>query len=120
MGGKGIPQETLLPLAINTIDYSSGILYIKGMMTELAKNQPFQEIAEKGAAIYATKKSEYEPKDNGKFLAIEVENSTIYKADTSAEALENARKENPGKLFYVVKVGSDSAETLAHSLVGRL
>ena len=88
-------------------------------MTELAKNLPFQEIAEKGAAIYAAKKSEYEPKDNGNFLAIEVEQSKIYKGATSAEALEKARSENPGKLFYVVKIGSDSAETLAHSLVGR-
>jgi hypothetical protein len=89
-------------------------------MTELAKNQPFQEIAEKGAAIYQKRRGEYEPKDNGKFLAIEIEKNKIYIGDTSGEALAKARAENPGKLFYVVKVGSDSAETLAHSLVGRL
>lgn len=89
-------------------------------MTELAKDQPFQEIAEKGAAIYQRIKSDYEPDDNGKFLAIETEKSKVYIGATSGEALEKARNENPGKLFYVVKVGSDSAETLAHSLVGRL
>jgi hypothetical protein len=88
-------------------------------MTELAKSQPFQEIAEKGTALYQEMKAKYEPADNGKFLAIEVEKSKVYMGTTSGEALEQARAENPGKLFYVVKVGFDSAETLAHSLVGR-
>jgi hypothetical protein len=88
-------------------------------MTELAKNQPFQEIAEKGAALYREMKGKYEPADNGKFLAIEVEKAKVYIGNTSGEALDKARTENPGKLFYVVKVGFDSAETLAHSLVGR-
>ena len=88
-------------------------------MPDLAKEQHFQEIAEKGAAIYAEKKAQYEPEHNGKFLAIEVESNKIYMGETSGIALEQARAENPGKLFYVVKVGFDSAETLAHSLVGR-
>jgi hypothetical protein len=88
-------------------------------MSELAKHQPFQEIAEKGAALYQEMKGKYEPADNGKFLAIEVESKKPYIGNTSGEALEQARAENPGKLFYVVKVGFDSAETLAHSFVGR-
>lgn len=88
-------------------------------MTDLAKHQPFQEIAEKGAAIYEGVRHQYEPGNNGKFLAIEVQTSQIYVGSSSGEALEKARTDNPGTLFYVVKVGSDSAETLAHSLVGR-
>jgi len=86
-------------------------------MSELAKNQPFQEIAEKGAALYREMKAEYELTQRGKFLAIEVEKKKVYIGNTSGEALEQARSENPGTLFYVVKVGFDSAETLAHSLV---
>lgn len=89
-------------------------------MDELAKNQPFQGIAEKGAIIYEKIKGEYEPKHNGEFLVIEVENGKVYIGATSAEALEQARTENPGKLFYVVKIGFGSAETLAHSLLGRI
>lgn len=88
-------------------------------MTELAKTQPFQEIAEKGAAFYQEIKNKYEPASNGKFLAIEVEKKKIYIGSTTGEALDQARGENPGKLFYVVKIGFDSAETLAHSLVAR-
>jgi hypothetical protein len=88
-------------------------------MTELAKNQPFQEIAEKGEALYKEMKSQYEPASNGKFLAIEVERKKAYMGTTTGEALDQARAENPGKLFYVVKIGFDSAETLAHSLVAR-
>ena len=29
------------------------------------------------------------------------------------EALEKARQANPGKIFYVVKIGSNVAETMA-------
>ncbi len=84
-------------------------------MTELAKTQPFQAVAEKGAAIYEKIKSKYEPEQNGKFLAIEIDNEKEYVGATSAEVLEQARTQNPGKLFYVVKIGFGSAETLAHS-----
>lgn len=88
-------------------------------MSELAKNQPFQEIAERGTALYHEMKSRFEPDQNGKFLAIEVETAQTYVSNTSGEALEQARAAHPNKLFYVVKIGFDSAETLAHSLVGR-
>ena len=88
-------------------------------MDTLAQTKPFQEIAEKGAALYEHMKGDYEPKFNGKFLAIEIESRKVYMGDTSGVALEQAQTENPGKLFYVVKVGSSSAETLAHSFVGQ-
>lgn len=89
-------------------------------MTELAKSQPFQDIAEKGAALYRGMKNNYEPVNNGKFLAIEVEAQKVFMGATSGEALDQARAACPGKLFYVVKIGFDSAETLAHSLVARI
>lgn len=86
-------------------------------MDDLAKNTPFEDIVAKGAAIYERDKGDYEPQENGKFLAIETDSGQKYLADTTAEALENARAANPGKLFYVVKVGFTSAETLAHSVL---
>jgi len=88
-------------------------------MTDLAKSQPFQDIAERRAAFYQSKRSEYEPVHKGEYLAIEVDSGNAYLHATSAGALEAARAVHPGKLFYVVKVGFDSAETLAHSLVSR-
>jgi hypothetical protein len=88
-------------------------------MDELQKDPSIQEIAEKGDAVYARIKADYEPAKNGKFLAIEVETGNSYIADTSKEAVDQARAVHPGKLFYVVKIGFNSVETLAHSLVGR-
>ena len=88
-------------------------------MDDLAKNQPFEDIARKGAALYEQIKSEYEPQENARFLAIETDSEKRYMADSAAEALEHARAENPGKLFYVVKIGFTSAETLAHSILHR-
>jgi hypothetical protein len=78
-----------------------------------------QEIADRGAARYSELKAGHEPENKGKFLAIEVESGDFYLGEESIKALEQARKAHPGKLFYVVKIGSDSIETLAHSLVGR-
>lgn len=88
-------------------------------MDEPIQEQSLKEIADKGAALYQAVKNKYEPHDNGKFLAIEVEKGNFYEGATTKEAAEQARAANPGKLFYVVKIGFDSVETLAHSLVGR-
>ncbi len=86
-------------------------------MDDLAKNTPFEDIAQKGAIIYERDKGAYEPQENGRFLAIEPETEKKYIGNSAAEALEQARSENPGKLFYLVKIGFSSAETLAHSLL---
>jgi hypothetical protein len=84
---------------------------------ELIKEADIQEIAEKGAKIYERIKVRYEPKENGKFLAIEIESEKEYLGNTSAEALELARENHPKKVFYVVKIGFDVAETMAKSFV---
>jgi hypothetical protein len=80
---------------------------------ELLKKANMQEIAEKGSKIYEEIKSEYEPDDIGKFLAIEVASGEAYKADTSGEAVEIARRAHPDTVFYVVKIGHSAAEMLA-------
>ncbi|RJO59117.1 hypothetical protein C4546_03895 [Candidatus Parcubacteria bacterium] len=82
---------------------------------ELIKKADIQKIAEKGAAIYQKVKVQFEPKENGKFLAIDIDSENTYLGNTSAEALELARKNHPDKVFYVVKIGFESAETLARS-----
>ena len=87
------------------------------MENDLLKNVDIQGIATKGSDIYQKIKVNYEPEEKGKFLAIEVDSEKAYLGSTSAEALEKARQEHPEKVFYVVKVGFDVAETTAKAFI---
>ncbi len=87
---------------------------------DLLKKADLQKIAEEGAKMYEQIKINYDPKEKGKFLAIEIDNKKEYLGNTSAEALELARQSHPDKIFYVVKIGYDVAETLAQCLNGDL
>ncbi len=80
---------------------------------DLIKKADIQKIAEAGARIYETIKLQYEPAQNGKFMAIDIESKEIFIGNTSSEAVELARKTYPNKVFYVVKIGFSAAETLA-------
>ena len=80
---------------------------------ELIKKADLQKIATEGAKIYNQVKVNYEPKENGKFLAIDIDTQKPYLGNTSAEAVELARQSHPKKVFYVVKIGFDVAETMA-------
>ena len=80
---------------------------------ELLKNINNEKIAEGGSKIYEEVKDQY-IEYKGKFLAIDVESKDVYLADNSADAVVLARKEHPGKVFYVVKIGFSVAETLAN------
>lgn len=82
---------------------------------DLIKTADIQRIAEEGAKIYEKVKVNYDPKDKGKFLAIDIDTGDVYLGSTSAEALELARQAHPNKVFYVVKIGFDVAETMARS-----
>ncbi len=85
------------------------------MEEDLIKNFDIQKIAEEGAKIYEQIKFDYDPKEKGKFLAIDIDSKKVYLGNTGAEALELARKNHPNKVFYVVKIGFDVAETMARS-----
>ncbi len=87
---------------------------------EFIKDADIQHIAEEGVKIYSALKADYDPKERGRFLAIEIESKKAYLGDTSAEALELARSNHPQKIFYVVKIGFDVAETMARSFVDGL
>lgn len=82
---------------------------------ELIKKTNIQKIAEEGAKIYEQVKVNYDPKEKGKFLAIDIDSKKVYLGNTSAEALESAKQNHPNKVFYVVKIGFDVAETMARS-----
>lgn len=83
----------------------------------LLKNADIQKIAEEGAKLYGKVKVKYDPKEKGKFLAIDIESKKAYLGNTSAEALELARSKHPNRIFYVVKIGFDVAETMAKSFI---
>lgn len=84
---------------------------------ELIKQVDVQKIAAEGTKIYESIKADYDPKEKGKFLAIDIDTKQTYLADTSAGAVADARKNNPNKVFYVVKIGFDAAETMAKSFL---
>ncbi len=81
---------------------------------ELTKNADLAKIAKEGALIYEKIKSNYEPSHHGQFLAIDISSEDAYVAPASADAVVLARKAHPDTVFYVVKVGFDAAETMAH------
>ncbi len=84
---------------------------------ELIKKADIQQIAEKGKTIYEQVKINYDPKEKGKFLAIEVDTEKVYLGNTSADAVALAKQNHPNKVFYVVKIGFDVAETMAKSFI---
>ena len=80
---------------------------------DLIQKANLQEIVEAGEKIYEEIKSQYEPKENGKFLAIEVESKNVYFGNESADAVMQAKKDFPDKVFYLVKIGHGYVERLA-------
>lgn len=83
------------------------------MEEDLIKKADLQKIVDEGEKIYEQIKSQYEPQQNGKFLAIEIESNKVYFGDTSEDAVMLAKKEYPDKVFYVVKIGYGYTETMA-------
>lgn len=80
---------------------------------ELIKKTNLQKIVDEGEKIYEQIKSQYEPKHNGKFLAIDPESADVYFGDESVDAMLLAKKAHPDKMFYLVKIGHGYTETLA-------
>jgi hypothetical protein len=74
------------------------------------------QIIRKGQDIYEKIKAHYEPKYRGKFLAIDIETSKAYMADTLGVAMEKAETANPNKSFYLVRIGFDTIATFANWL----
>jgi len=63
-------------------------------------------IAERGEQIYQERlKDSLEKKHTGEFVAIEVESRKHFLAKTAENALEQARKAFPDKIFHLIRVG---------------
>jgi hypothetical protein len=86
---------------------------------ELIKNTDLDKIAKEGSLIYQGVKAKYEENSIGKFLAVDIDSKDQYLASTSAEAVIQARTVHPDKVFYVVKIGFDAAETMANLIASK-
>ena len=84
-------------------------------MTDQISTVDIEKIATEGEKIYESKKLEFEPHLNGKFLAIDTDSKDVYLADDGAKAVESALKAHPNKVFFVVKIGFETAESIARS-----
>ncbi len=89
------------------------------MGEELITQVDIKRIADEGSRIYQGIKSQYESSYRGQFLAIDIESKRAFLAPTSAEALVQARNQYPKNVFYVAKIGYDTAETMAQLWSGR-
>lgn len=64
-----------------------------------------RELANKAREIYIFLKPQLEPSNNGKYVVIEVNSGKHFIGDTKDEAMEKARKEFPGILLFVRRIG---------------
>lgn len=65
-----------------------------------------EQVAQKGEEIYKNKlKGTLEPKENGKFVVIDVVSEDYFIGTSILEALENAKKKYPDRLFHTIKIG---------------
>lgn len=87
------------------------------MEKDLLKKIDIEKIADEGSKIYKKIKNKYDSEEKGKFLAIEIESENVFLGNSSAEALEKAKSAYPDKVFYVVRIGFDAAETIAKNIL---
>ena len=70
----------------------------------------FQDIAERGEAIYGEKyRAELEKTSNGRFIAINVANADATLADTGEDAIRLALEKDPSGIFHLIRVGYKTA-----------
>lgn len=78
---------------------------------DLSKKADIEKLFSAGEKVYGKIKNQYESKYNGRYLAIDPESKQVYMGKDCAEALVLATKKQPDKLFFILKVGFDVAET---------
>lgn len=67
-------------------------------------------LSEKAKRFYDEQlKAELEPRENGKFIAIEPDTGKFFLAKTAVEAIEEGRSALPGKMFFIARVGYPAA-----------
>ena len=76
----------------------------------MATTGQIEQIAVRGQAIYdRSLKTQLEPALNGQFVAVDVDTETYVVAPNAEEALRLARERQPGKVFFLARVGARAA-----------
>jgi hypothetical protein len=71
------------------------------------------ELAEKSKAFYERKlKNLLEPKEKGKFVAIEPDSESYFVDKDGTKALLRARDSFPDKLFFLMRIGYEAAHSI--------
>lgn len=71
------------------------------------------ELAEKSQALYEQKlKSLLEPRETGKYVAIEPDSERYFVNADGTKALLEARRTFPGKLFFLIRIGYEAAHSI--------
>ncbi len=78
---------------------------------DLSRKADIEKLASIGKKVYEKIKDQYEPKNNGKYLAIEPESGEAFMHDDAAYAMIKAQKKYPKRLFFVLKIGCEAAFT---------
>ena len=60
-----------------------------------------EEFGKKSEDYYNEIRTKIEPSNKGKYVALDFEHERYWLGDTASEALANAKKESPDKLFYL-------------------
>ena len=77
-------------------------------------------LSEKAKRFYDEQlKAELEPRENGKFIAIEPDSRKYFLAKTAVEAIEEGRAVLPGKMFFLARVGYPAAHKISGGRVKR-
>ena len=82
-------------------------LYDGSAMTDINSISPSpDELVSKGERIYFEKKDVLEREHYGEYIIIEVETGEMFIDKDKLQAIQAAQKNHPGKLFYIVQIGS--------------
>ncbi|MBC8473768.1 MAG: hypothetical protein H8D54_03055 [Candidatus Omnitrophica bacterium] len=77
-----------------------------------------EEFSKKSEAVYSSIKAELELTSKGKYVALDPESRRHWIGNTPTEALTKAKEDFPGKLFYLLQIGSPTTFSI-QSIISR-
>jgi hypothetical protein len=79
-----------------------------------------EDFIERGKRLYEERlREELEPENAGRFLAVEPDSERYFLGDTDVEAITAAREAMPDSLFYLVRVGYQTAHSIGGHALSR-
>lgn len=87
------------------------------MRTRSLSDTSVSQITKAGEQLYQTKlKGKLEPRYKGQYVVIEPESGDYFIGQDPHKANQEAQKKYPEKVFYLKKIGYDSAFSFPHSI----